>query len=493
MVDRCRNQPIAIASERSKTKLVADPAISIMDLYYIWDKFLTARGSNDLVYLLKCIDGVNENESPTKYGPIFRELKDLLLELVHLAPNTVLPRQRLLLSLEKLNKDRRWHFANRTIEMAASDISLKIRTVMCKLRMLAQYVDVFHRFVGKATAPEYEAVDELMGYIHLQNTVRGSSCVFQRECSRCDDAGLSSIFDKVLTDGINQLKPIKSEGQHRAPIIERKVSKTLSMESLQDRRLSRKSSTDSFDSMATIEYDHFPIYSIQVGEVANQPVVNTVKSCGRSVMEPKGNMKTPPRQKRQREPDPASEQKSTKFFVKSEPVPASEQKATSVVAKSEPCGNQCLPVPDLSFKFKSDETGKTSGDVKTALATTPPPIAAPRKVIKKPKAKAKPKAAVLKKSVPVKEEKGGAKAEVLKKSVSMKDDKGGAKHGSDGWSNGKGKIMRRNLVYNRAYKRTRHAELKKGKTDDEAKEVASAKGRDAVKIFLAERGNIDWW
>ena len=162
--------------------------------------------------------------------------------------------------------------------------------------------------------------------------------------------------------------------------------------------------------------------------------------------------------------------------MKSEPVPASEQKSKSFVAKSEPCGNQFLPVPDLSFKFKSDEKGKTSGDVKTALATTPPATAAPRqkKVRKKAKAKAKTKAAGLKKAGPVKEEKG-------------------ANHGSDGWSNGEGSIMKRHLVYNRAYKRTRHAELKKGKTDDEAKDIASAKGRDAVKIFLAERGEIDWW
>ena len=74
----------------------------------------------------------------------------------------------------------------------------------------------------------------------------------------------------------------------------------------------------------------------------------------------------------------------------------------------------------------------------------------------------------------------------------MKEERA-ANHGSDGWSNGEGSIMKRHLVYNRAYKRTRHAELKKGKTDEEAKDIASAKGRDAVKIFLAERGEIDWW
>ena len=77
-----RRGGFAIASERSKSKLVADPSITVMDLYKIWDKFITARGSNDLDYLLRCIDGVSENESPTKYGPIFRELKELLLEFV---------------------------------------------------------------------------------------------------------------------------------------------------------------------------------------------------------------------------------------------------------------------------------------------------------------------------------------------------------------------------------------------------------------------------
>ena len=59
----------------------------------------------------------------------------------------------------------------------------------------------------KATPQEIEAVDELMGYVDLKNTVRGSSRLFQKECLQHDEAGLSSIFDKVLNDDISQLKP----------------------------------------------------------------------------------------------------------------------------------------------------------------------------------------------------------------------------------------------------------------------------------------------
>ena len=128
---------------------------------------------------------------------------------------------------------------------------------------------------------------------------------------------------------------------------------------------------------------------------------------------------------------------------------ASEKKA------SEPNANQFRPVP-----------GKSSGDIVTAAA-------APMQRVRRGDEKAK------------------AKAKVLKKSVSMKDDKGGAKHGADGWWNGEGGIMRRNLVYNRAYKRARSAELRKGNTDAEAKQVASENGRQAVEFFLDRGSDID--
>ena len=49
--------------------------------------------------------------------------------------------------------------------------------------------------------------------------------------------------------------------------------------------------------------------------------------------------------------------------------------------------------------------------------------------------------------------------------------------------------MTEKLVYNRAYKRVRHAELKKGNTEEEAKKVASEQARNAVRIFLVEEAN----
>ena len=107
------------------------------------------------------------------------------------------------------------------------------------------------------------------------------------------------------------------------------------------------------------------------------------------------------------------------------------------------------------------------------------------------------KAEVVKKHVSMKADKGGAKEEVCNKLVSMKDDEGGAKaavfkkYGADSWWNGAGTIMTRTLVYNRAYKRTRSAELRKGNTDAEAKQVASEKGRQAVEFFLDRGSDID--
>ena len=65
----------------------------------------------------------------------------------------------------------------------------------------------------------------------------------------------------------------------------------------------------------------------------------------------------------------------------------------------------------------------------------------------------------------------------------MKTEKG-AKHGEPVVERGEGGIMTEKLVYNRAYKRVRLAELKKGSTDEEAKKVASEKAKNAVKFFL---------
>ena len=76
----------------------------------------------------------------------------------------------------------------------------------------------------KATPQEYQAVDELMGYIDLKNTVRGSSRVFEKECLQHDEAGLSSIFDKVLNDDISELRP--NEIPPTAPRHEPKMSRT---------------------------------------------------------------------------------------------------------------------------------------------------------------------------------------------------------------------------------------------------------------------------
>ena len=65
------SQPIAVAAERCNSKLVAGPSITAMDLYQSLDRFLSSRGTNDLVSLLKCTEGLGENDSPTKVGPIF--------------------------------------------------------------------------------------------------------------------------------------------------------------------------------------------------------------------------------------------------------------------------------------------------------------------------------------------------------------------------------------------------------------------------------------
>ena len=147
------SQPIAVAAEVSKSKLVADPDITVMELYQSMDRFLSSRGTNDLVALMNCMQGKSENDTPTKFGPVFLELRELLLDLIKLCPNTVLPRIRLIQALEYLNQDRRWHYANRTLSTAATEVHKEIRTALSKLRQIAQSADVLHRFLAKVSVP----------------------------------------------------------------------------------------------------------------------------------------------------------------------------------------------------------------------------------------------------------------------------------------------------------------------------------------------------
>ena len=147
------SQPIAVAAERCKSKLVADPSITVMDLYQSLDRYLSSRGTNDLVALMKCMQGLGENVTPTKFGPVFLELKDLLVDLIQCAPNCVLPRLRLNSALKQLNGYRLWHFANRTLDAAAGQVEKHIRCVFGKLREIAKASEVLHRFIGKVSVP----------------------------------------------------------------------------------------------------------------------------------------------------------------------------------------------------------------------------------------------------------------------------------------------------------------------------------------------------
>ena len=146
-------QPLDVAAEKCNSKLLVDPRIKAKDLYDSMNRFLINRGTNDLVALLKCMEGLKETDSPTKFGTVFLELKDLLVELILLAPNCVLPRLAFNHALEKLNGDRRWHFENRSLDAAAIEVSKIIRCVFKKLREIAKTSSVFHRFVAKVSVP----------------------------------------------------------------------------------------------------------------------------------------------------------------------------------------------------------------------------------------------------------------------------------------------------------------------------------------------------
>ena len=346
----------------------------------------------------------------------------------------------------------------------------------------------------KASPKECEDVYELLDHVVLENRTRGRSHEFPNTCMECDDDGLSLIFGKILNDGVIELKPsdffasalnAASEGGSRKPSMEssceRRVSRNLSMESLCERRMSRGSSLESFDTRRVSgnlsivpfrernlsrasslestdtkvmdDFEKYPVYCMQSGPVAKQAVVQPGTSSVELGTEPQGNnsMVTPVRKRRKQTENLESEQKDTKVVVTSEPN-LLRQNAKEFF----------LPLPDLGF-VKSDCSSSSSADISLALATAPPAPAAP------------------------KQKKGGnkrkAKGHAVKKSVSMTMKKE-ANHGEPVVELGQGKVMTKHLIYNRAYKRVRLAEVKKGTKDDEAKQMAAEQARNAVSIFL---------
>ena len=96
----------------------------------------------------------------------------------------------------------------------------------------------------KASPQEFEVLDELLAHVELKNSARGSSQVFMQECLEHDEIGLSSIFDKVLTDDIKQLNPV-IVGDGAVVRYDPAIARASSRESLGERRLSRTSSMDS--------------------------------------------------------------------------------------------------------------------------------------------------------------------------------------------------------------------------------------------------------
>ena len=336
----------------------------------------------------------------------------------------------------------------------------------------------------KASPKECEAVYELLDHVVLENRTRGRSDEFPNTCMECDDDGLSLIFGKILNDGVIELKPsdffasalnAASEGGSRKPAMsspcERRVTRNLSRGSslesfdtgrvsgnlsivpLRERKMSRASSLESTDTKVMDDFEKYPVYCMQSGPVAKQAVVETGESSGELGTGPQGNnsMVTPVRKRRNQTENLVSEQKDTKVVVTSEPN-LLRQNAKEFF----------LPLPDLGF-VKSDCSRSSSADISQALAATPPAPAAPNQ--KKGGKKRKGKGPAVKKS----------------KAITKKNE---ANHGSPVVELGQGKVMTKHLIYNRAYKRVRLAEVKKGTKDDEAKQVAAEQARNAVSIFL---------
>ena len=330
----------------------------------------------------------------------------------------------------------------------------------------------------KASPKECEAVYELLDHVVLENRTRGRSHEFPNTCVECDEDGLSSIFGKILNDRIIELKPsdffasalnAASEGGSRKPAMsspcERRVTRNLSRGSslesfdtgrvsgnlsivpFRERNLSRASSLETTETKGMDDFEKYPVYCMESGPVAKQAVVQPGTSSVELGTEPQGNnsMATPVRKRHKQTENIESEQKDSKpNYLR--------QNATELF----------LPLPDLGF-VNSDCSRSSSADISQALAATPPAPAAPNQ--KKGGKKRKGKGPAVKKS----------------KAITKKNE---ANHGSPVVELGQGKVMTKHLIYNRAYKRVRLAEVKKGTKDDEAKQMAAEQARNAVSIFL---------
>ena len=123
----------------------SDNSITVSQLENVLLKFMKARGTNDLVTMFREIDGTSSwHSSPTKGVKAIADLEPFYTLMLEVCPNGIFPRRRMEEALINVNKIKwrdgttphMWHFANRDIGQAASQLGTTIRIGSSKLRDL---------------------------------------------------------------------------------------------------------------------------------------------------------------------------------------------------------------------------------------------------------------------------------------------------------------------------------------------------------------------
>ena len=146
-----------------KTRLTANPCVSVADLYKIFENWITMSLSKDLHSLLEPPDKKPFSWKTTPNHKWLAKVAPLYSLLVKLVPNTVLTSKKLVMVLQSLKANELVTNNTKMDDQLFYDwCDQTIRILFAKFREVKQRAEIFDRVQKKCTHEEWKAIDEVL-------------------------------------------------------------------------------------------------------------------------------------------------------------------------------------------------------------------------------------------------------------------------------------------------------------------------------------------
>jgi hypothetical protein len=182
--------------QQPRGRLTSDPRVGVTGLADAVEGFLVGCKTRDLTAMTASMGGTWKS-APTAAIQGLAQCKQLFVNLLELAPNSVVSGKRLAIALKSLHTDRApINYTNRRCDDWADEMSQRIRVSLAKLREMKESHLSQARALSRATIDEKEAVLELLDMVSLKN--QASEPSFVRQCSSPLEDGFPDVFSSIL-------------------------------------------------------------------------------------------------------------------------------------------------------------------------------------------------------------------------------------------------------------------------------------------------------